>query len=49
MPNDVTDEFVVPAVLGDYAGVEDGDVLLFANFPRRPGAGDFVCLAGQRL
>jgi len=29
---DVTDEFVVPAVLGDYAGVEDGDVLLFANF-----------------
>ena len=30
--NDVTDEFVVPCVLGDYAGVEDGDVLLFANF-----------------
>jgi 2,3-bisphosphoglycerate-independent phosphoglycerate mutase len=29
---DVTDEFVVPCVLGDYAGVEDGDVLLFANF-----------------
>jgi 2,3-bisphosphoglycerate-independent phosphoglycerate mutase len=29
---DVTDEFVVPAVLGEYAGVEDGDVLLFANF-----------------
>jgi len=29
---DVTDEFVVPAVLGDYAGVTDGDVLLFANF-----------------
>jgi 2,3-bisphosphoglycerate-independent phosphoglycerate mutase len=29
---DVTDEFVPPAVLGDYAGVEDGDVLLFANF-----------------
>jgi 2,3-bisphosphoglycerate-independent phosphoglycerate mutase len=28
----VTDEFVVPAVLGDYAGVTDGDVLLFANF-----------------
>jgi len=28
----VTDEFVVPCVLGDYAGVEDGDVLLFANF-----------------
>jgi 2,3-bisphosphoglycerate-independent phosphoglycerate mutase len=29
---DVSDEFVVPSVLGDYAGVEDGDVLLFANF-----------------
>jgi 2,3-bisphosphoglycerate-independent phosphoglycerate mutase len=29
---DVTDEFLVPCALGDYAGVEDGDVLLFANF-----------------
>jgi 2,3-bisphosphoglycerate-independent phosphoglycerate mutase len=29
---DVTDEFVEPCVLGDYAGVTDGDVLLFANF-----------------
>src|SRR3569832_817467 len=29
---DITDEFVVPCVLGDYAGVEDGDALLFANF-----------------
>jgi len=29
---EVTDEFVPPAVLGDYAGVADGDVLLFANF-----------------
>jgi 2,3-bisphosphoglycerate-independent phosphoglycerate mutase len=28
----VTDEFVVPCILGDYAGVEDGDALLFANF-----------------
>ena len=28
----VTDEFVVPAVLGDYAGMADGDALLFANF-----------------
>jgi 2,3-bisphosphoglycerate-independent phosphoglycerate mutase len=28
----VTDEFMVPCVLGDYAGVEDGDALLFANF-----------------
>ncbi|HMH64494.1 MAG TPA: 2,3-bisphosphoglycerate-independent phosphoglycerate mutase [Rhizomicrobium sp.] len=29
---DVGDEFVLPCVLGDYAGIEDGDVLLFANF-----------------
>jgi len=29
---DVSDEFVLPCVLGDYAGVEDGDGLLFANF-----------------
>ena len=28
----VTDEFVIPAVLGDYAGIADGDALLFANF-----------------
>src|SRR5207244_3167191 len=26
------DEFVVPSVIGDYAGVKDGDALLFANF-----------------
>ncbi len=30
--NDVTDEFVVPAVIGEYAGVSDGDGLMFANF-----------------
>ena len=30
--DDVTDEFVLPCILGDYAGVEDGDALLFANF-----------------
>jgi 2,3-bisphosphoglycerate-independent phosphoglycerate mutase len=29
---EVTDEFVVPAVLGDYAGMADGDALLFANY-----------------
>jgi 2,3-bisphosphoglycerate-independent phosphoglycerate mutase len=29
---DVGDEFLLPCVLGDYAGMEDGDVLLFANF-----------------
>lgn len=28
----ITDEFLFPAVLGDYAGIEDGDALLFANF-----------------
>ena len=28
----ITDEFVLPAVLGDYAGMGDGDALLFANF-----------------
>jgi 2,3-bisphosphoglycerate-independent phosphoglycerate mutase len=28
----VTDEFVVPKVLGDYAGMADGDAMLFANF-----------------
>jgi len=28
----VTDEFVVPSIIGNYAGVSDGDALLFANF-----------------
>jgi 2,3-bisphosphoglycerate-independent phosphoglycerate mutase len=28
----VTDEFVVPCVIGDYAGAADGDAMLFANF-----------------
>ena len=28
----ITDEFVVPCVIGDYAGVHDRDALLFANF-----------------
>jgi len=28
----VTDEFVVPCVIGAYAGMRDGDALLFANF-----------------
>lgn len=27
-----TDEFVVPAVVGDYSGAKDGDGVLFANF-----------------
>ncbi len=30
--DNVTDEFVLPCVLGDYAGMEDGDAMLFANF-----------------
>jgi 2,3-bisphosphoglycerate-independent phosphoglycerate mutase len=30
--NGITDEFVLPVVIGDYAGVSDGDALLFANF-----------------
>ena len=30
--NDIGDEFVEPAIIGDYAGVRDGDVMLFANF-----------------
>ena len=28
----VTDEFVIPAVIGDYNGMEDGDAVLMANF-----------------
>ena len=28
----VTDEFVLPCAIGDYAGARDGDALLFANF-----------------
>jgi 2,3-bisphosphoglycerate-independent phosphoglycerate mutase len=28
----IGDEFVIPTVLGDYAGMGDGDALLFANF-----------------
>ena len=29
---DINDEFVVPVALGDYAGMSDGDAMLFANF-----------------
>jgi 2,3-bisphosphoglycerate-independent phosphoglycerate mutase len=28
----VTDEFVLPCVIGDYAGMADGDAMIFANF-----------------
>ena len=30
--HDVTDEFIVPAVVGDYAGMKDGDGVLSFNF-----------------
>jgi 2,3-bisphosphoglycerate-independent phosphoglycerate mutase len=30
--NGVNDEFVAPCAIGDYAGIADGDALLFANF-----------------
>ena len=30
--NAITDEFVVPCVIGDYGGMSDGDGFLFANF-----------------
>lgn len=30
--HDITDEFIAPTVIGDYAGMEDGDALLFCNF-----------------
>ena len=30
--NDVSDEFIVPAVIGDYRGMQDGDGLLCFNF-----------------
>ncbi len=30
--NGVTDEFVVPAVIGDYQGAKDGDAVLMINF-----------------
>lgn len=30
--NDITDEFVIPAVIGDYKGMKSGDGILSANF-----------------
>ncbi len=30
--NEVTDEFVLPCVVGDYVGANDGDAVLMANF-----------------
>ncbi|MDR1693698.1 MAG: 2,3-bisphosphoglycerate-independent phosphoglycerate mutase [Lactobacillaceae bacterium] len=28
----VTDEFIIPCVIGDYKGIEDGDAIIMANF-----------------
>ncbi len=39
----VTDEFVIPVVLGDYAGMGDGDAILFANF--RADRAREICLS----
>ena len=47
--DDVTDEFVLPCILGDYAGVEDGDALLFANFRADRAREISAALAGQGL
>jgi 2,3-bisphosphoglycerate-independent phosphoglycerate mutase len=41
--HDVTDEFVLPCLLGDYEGMSDGDALLFANF--RADRAREICLA----
>ena len=30
--NEITDEFIVPATIGDYKGMQDGDSFLFCNF-----------------
>lgn len=30
--NNITDEFVIPCVIGDYQGFQDGDAVLMANF-----------------
>jgi 2,3-bisphosphoglycerate-independent phosphoglycerate mutase len=30
--NSITDEFIIPAVIGDYKGVKDGDGFIFCNF-----------------
>lgn len=30
--NDITDEFIKPTIIGDYAGANDGDAFIIANF-----------------
>ena len=46
---DTTDEFVLPTVVGDYAGMQDGDGLLVANFRADRGAPNLERFAGPRL
>ncbi len=41
--NGINDEFVIPCALGEYAGVTDGEALLFANF--RPDRAREICTA----
>ena len=43
------DEFIIPAVVGDYAGMKDGDGVLVLQLPRRPRARDSVRDARRRF
>lgn len=53
----VTDEFIVPCVIGDYKGIENGDAVLVANFRADRareilyalGDKDFDCFARQKV
>lgn len=53
----VTDEFIVPCVIGDYKGIENGDAVLMANFRADRareilyalGDKDFDCFARQKV
>lgn len=44
--DDITDEFILPAVLGDYAGMADGDGLFCLNF-RADRAREILAALGQ--
>ncbi len=43
---DESDEFIAPSVIGDYAGMQDGDALFFANF-RADRAREILSAIGQ--
>ncbi|MBQ8677752.1 MAG: 2,3-bisphosphoglycerate-independent phosphoglycerate mutase [Alphaproteobacteria bacterium] len=43
----VTDEFVIPCVIGDYQGISDGDAVLMANF-RADRAREILYALGDR-